>query len=168
MLWAIATGISTSWSASTMTDMPWGASTPEMRQRRSLTRSQRPTGGSPRKSSRPIVLPTTQTAASRSMSPAGRNSPLAICQPRISRNAAVVPMIVTSRSREPEDAAASPTMTGARISMAALRSSARASPSVRSRGVAPPSMAAPAPVVSVRPGRTISRLVPSERNSSVT
>ena len=77
-------------------------------------------------------------------------------------------MIVTSRSREPDDAVASPMMTGASLSMAALRSSARASPSVRSRGVAPASMAAPAPVVSVRPGRTMSRFVPRERNSSVT
>jgi hypothetical protein len=49
-----------------------------------------------------------------------------------------------------------------------LRNRAWASSSVKSRGVSPIMVLGLKPAVSERPGKTISRLVPSEANSPVT
>ena len=57
---------------------------------------------------------------------------------------------------------------GATRSTAGARSIARASSMVRSRGVVVIALAGLKPPVSVRPGSTITRFVPSEENSRTT
>ena len=88
-------------------------------------------------SSLAALSPSTQTETARRTSPAGRNRPWAMDIWRMASISAVVPSTVTSRSRPLQAAGAEPTMTGATWRTARLRSNARASSRVRSRGVCP-------------------------------
>ena len=83
---------------------------------------------------------------------------------RISSSSAVEPSTGVSRLRAPTRTSPAPTISGAMRRTAGLRFSASASSSVRSRGVLPSSTPGMAPAVSLRPGSTITRLVPSEPN----
>ena len=87
---------------------------------------------------------------------------------RTIRNSELVPITGTSRESSPADTGTEPITSGAMRSTPGMRSSERASSSVRSRGVSPANIPGWTPVVSERPGRTISRSVPSAWNSPVT
>jgi len=80
----------------------------------------------------------------------------------------VTPSSVTSRSTPlMVETLAAPTITGTTRETAGRRATAAKSASERSRGVSPMIGGGP-PTVSLRPGMTISRFVPSAENSPVT
>ena len=81
---------------------------------------------------------------------------------------AVVPTTMPSRSLPPTDSSEVPTASGATRCTAGARSSASASSTVRSRGVLLTKLPGLMPPVSVRPGSTITRLVPMALNSRTT
>ena len=165
---ALLTGMMTSSCRSKPTARPESASTPVTRKRRSPMRTEAPTAGRCAKSSDRTLLPMTHTARSRSSSPAGRKCPWPTASLRTCRKSAFVPMTGTSRDSSPADTGADPTTSGAIRSIAGIRNRARASSSVRSRGVSPAKSPGCTPVVSERPGSTMRRSVPSAWNSPVT
>ncbi len=102
----------------------------------------------------------TQTGVAALGSPGGKKLPCAICMRRMCSHCAVDPITGTSRLRPPKEMSAEPTASGATRFTPRLRVSASASSSVRSRGVCPRNMRPATPAVSLRPGNTITRLVP--------
>ena len=86
---------------------------------------------------------------------------------RIFKNEGVVPSTATSLSLSSWETGALPTTIGAISVKIWARSRARASPMVRSRGTAPNRGGMP-PVVSIRPGMTMRRLVPRLANRLTT
>ena len=165
---AVATGTKASSSVFMPRPMPDVDSTPMMRKRRSPTRTSRPTAGSAPNSSRRTLPPITITGDPCAQSSSGRKRPCASSKWRTSRYSAVVPTTTVSRSLPPAVISAEPTDTGATRSTACARPIARASSSVRSRGVLVTALAGEKPPVCVRPGSTITRFVPSEENWSIT
>ena len=77
-------------------------------------------------------------------------------------------MISVSRSRPATLSSDVPAVTGASRRTAGARCSARASATVRSRGVLVTALAGLKPPVCERPGSTITRLLPSDENSLTT
>jgi len=80
----------------------------------------------------------------------------------------VVPATITSRSLPPKLISDVPTARGTTRCTVLARSSAWASSTVRSRGVLVMALPGLKPPVCERPGRTMTRLVPSDENSSTT
>ena len=162
---AASTGMSTTSSRSRPMEVPRGASTPITRKRISPSRIISPSGLRLPNSSRCTLAPSTQTGASSSSG--GKKRPTPIFRLRISSTSWVVPNTVTSRLRSPNWAGAVPMATGATFSSWGIsRASAVASATVRSLGAV--FTKGVAPKVSVLPGMTMSRLVPSDENSPVT
>ena len=79
-----------------------------------------------------------------------------------------VPATMTSRNRPPKLISEVPISSGATRRTALARCSDCASSSVRSRGVLVMALPGLNPPVCERPGKTITRLVPSEENSPTT
>ena len=127
-------------------------------------RSHSPSAGRVPNNSFATLVPMTHTGWLWRGSPSGRNRPCAISMCRMSISSAVEPSTGVSRLRAPERTSPAPTISGAKRRIAWLRLSASASSSVRSRGVLPISTPGMAPAVSLRPGSTMTRLVPSEPN----
>ncbi len=138
--------------------------TPITRKRRSPTRSHSPRAGRAPNNSLATVAPITQTGWLWRGSPSGRKLPCAISICRMSISSAVDPSTGDSRLRAPARTSPAPMISGAMRRTAWLRLSASASSSVKSRGVLPTSTPGMAPAVSLRPGRTMIRLLPSEPN----
>ena len=164
---ADATGITTTSSMSTPIDRPSEPSTPITRKRRSPMRTHSPSAFCGPKSSWRILVPSTQIGVASRGSVGGRKRPCPMLKCRMLRNSLVDPSTIDSRSRRPHETAALPTATGATRCTLRKRFRAKASSMVRSRGVSPSSGGGP-PVVSERPGNTISRCVPSDANSPTT
>ncbi len=164
MACASATGTMTSSSVFMPSPWPVEPRTPTMRTRRSPMRVSWPTAGWPPKSSSRILAPITATGAPRFQSSSGRKLPCAMTKFRTSRNCEVEPATMTSRRRPPKLISEVPTISGARRFTAGARCSAAASLMVRSRGVVVMAFAGLKPPVPERPGRTMTRLVPSEEN----
>ena len=161
---ADATGMMTSSSVRIPIDSPCEASTPMTRKRRSPRRTHCPTARALPNSSCLIFSPSTHTEVVSWRSPAGRKRPSAMAMCRTSNRSAVEPSTTTSRFSASCEIEAAPTVSGAMRLTAVLRKIACASSSEISRGICPTSMPGPMPAVSVRPGNTITRLVPSEEN----
>lgn len=83
-------------------------------------------------------------------------------------NSDVEPTTMASRKRPPTDSSEVPTVSGATRCTAGARCSASASSTVRSRGVLLTKLPGLMPPVSVRPGSTITRLLPMALNSRTT
>ena len=164
---AVATGTMATSSMSTPSCWPRDARTPITRIRQSPTRTIWPTGSRPGKSSAADFWPRTATGELRSHSRGGRKRPLAIPSRRTSSISCVPPTSATWRRRSPKATVSVPMTSGAAFSISGTpRRTARASSSVRSFGT-PPIPGIP-PVVSVRPGTTIRRLVPTLANWPIT
>ena len=161
---AAASGTMTISSVLKPSDSPCVAMMPMTRKRRSPMRSHSPSAGRVPNNSAATLAPITHTGRIWRGSPSGRNRPSATSMPRISLISAVEPSTGVSRTRAPTCTSAAPTISGAMRRTAWLRLSASASSSVRSRGVLPTSTPGMAPAVSLRPGSTMTRLVPSEPN----
>ncbi|MBS1163795.1 MAG: hypothetical protein H6R03_1691 [Burkholderiaceae bacterium] len=165
---ASATGMIASSSVFMPRPLPLAASTPTTRKRRSPMRTNWPSGGSAPNSSARSFAPITITGEPRSQSSTGRKLPCASVKRRMSMNSAVEPSTSVSRSRLPTLISEVPTTTGATRSALGARATARASSTVRSRGVEVMALAGLTPPVAVRPGSTITRLEPMAVNSRTT
>ena len=147
---------------------PLEASTPTMRNRRSPTRTSWPSAGSLPNNSLRTLAPITASLAPRRQSPVDRKRPCAMSSLRTAEYCAVVPAIITSRSRPPTLISEVPTASGATFFTAGALSSACASSTVRSRGVLVMAFPGLKPPVCERPGSTMTRLLPSDENSFIT
>ena len=161
---ARATGTMTSSSVFMPRPWPTDLSTPMTRKRRSPTRINWPTAAwLPNNSSR-ILAPMMATEAPRFQSSSGRFLPWASVKLRIGTSSAVVPATITSRSRPPKEISEVPTASGATRRTLGMRRRLLASSMVRSRGVEVMALAGLKPPVPERPGKTLTRLLPSEEN----
>jgi len=162
--WAAASGTMTISSVLDPSDSPCFDMMPITRKRRSPMRTHSPSAGRVPNSSLATLEPMTQTGWLWRGSPSGRNRPCAVSMWRMSNSSAVDPSTGVSRLRAPARTLPAPMISGAKRRTAWLRLSASASSMVRSRGVLPISTPGMAPAVSLRPGRTMIRLLPSEPN----
>ncbi len=165
---ASGTGTMASSSVFMPRPLPVGASTPMTRKRRSPTRTNCPSAVSFGNSSARSFAPMTITCWPRFQSSCGRKRPCAMRSWRTSMNSAVAPMTMPSRRRPPTESSVVPTVSGATRCTAGARSRACASSTVRSRGVPLTKLPGLMPPVAVRPGSTISRLLPMALNSRTT
>ncbi len=168
MACANATGTNTSSSVFMPRPWPLAAITPTTRRRRSPTRTSWPTALLVPNSSSRTLAPMTASAAPRRQSPLDRNRPWAMARLRTCGNSAVVPATITSRSLPPKLISEVPTASGATRVTALARVSAWASSMVRSRVVLVMALPGLKPPVWLRPGKTMTRLLPSDENSFIT